>query len=131
MWLALDAVRGVCVSIGNLIGEIPLLTEYEVSPKLWDDYQRAAAWLREHYPDKVTGLWSLLSSEDGKNGRRAIIRYAHELPTADRLDIHGNIPLNLIDLWDIIGNDTRDIDAMCGEIFQSAQLRCVLDSGRS
>lgn len=114
----------------EFISDIPPLTEYEVSPKLWDDYQRATAWLREHYPDKVTGFWSLLSSEDSKNGRRAIIRYAHELPSADRLDIHGNIPLNLIDLWDIIGNDTSDIDAMLGEIFQSAQLRCVFDSGR-
>lgn len=109
--------------------DIPYLSEYEVSPQLWDSYQQAAEWLRERHRGTVTGLWVILSSEDA-NGRRAIVRLSHELPSGDRFDLHGNIPLSLIDLWEIIGEDTSNIDDMLGELFSEQSLRCVFDDLR-
>jgi len=109
--------------------DIPYLTEYEVSPQLWGDLQNASEWLRERHRGSVTGLWVILSSDD-TNGRRAFVRLSQELPSGDRFDLHGNIPLRLIDLWEIVGNDTGDIDVMLGELFSERSLRCVFDDLR-
>lgn len=117
--------------LNDFINDMPFLIPEMVGEELYSDYQKATEWLKEHYSGKVTGLWHILvPADDG--GLQAIIRFEHELPYTERIDIHGGVFdfLQQESLFDVVGNDFQDIDVMLNEFFSPQSIVCVFDNNR-
>lgn len=102
-----------------------------VDEDTFNAYQQATEWLKEHYSGKVTGLWHILAPADD-GGLQAIIRFEHKLHYTERIDIHRGVFdfLHQESLFDVVGNDFRDIDVMLNEFFSPQSIVCVFDNNR-
>lgn len=96
--------------------------------KLHGAYSKAAAWLRTHYPDKVTGLWHVASPADD-GGLLAIIRYSSELTAAEYAEIHSAV-FGCVRQERLL--DTAEADTYLSEYWIAPRdVYCVFDNDRS
>lgn len=109
--------------------DIALDTEYlSEDDKLHGAYSKAAAWLRTHYPDKVTGLWHVASPADD-GGLLAIIRYSSELTAAEYAEIHSAV-FSCVRQERLL--DTDEASAHLAEQWILPQnIYCIFDNDRS
>lgn len=109
--------------------DISLDTEYlSTDDKLHGAYSKAAAWLRTHYPDKVTGLWHVASPADD-GGLLAIIRYSSELTAAEYAEIHSAV-FGSVRQERLL--DTVEADTYLSEYWIAPRdVYCIFDNDRS